>query len=110
MIDRPKYLDELINFKDKDLIKVITGIRRCGKSTLFNLYIDYLKSTGVKEEQIIYINLEDADFDFITTYKELYEYIKGKIVIDEKNYIFLDEVQNISQFQKACDSLYIKKT
>lgn len=109
MINRKKYLKELISFKDKDLIKVVTGIRRCGKSTLFDLYCDYLKENGVKEEQIIRINLEDADFDFLTNYKDLYEYVKSKLIKDKQNYVFIDEVQNVENFQKACDSLYIKK-
>ena len=109
MIERKKYLEELISFKDKDLIKVITGIRRCGKSTLFDLYIDYLKETGIKDEQIIRINLEDADYDFIKNYKDLYEYVKAKLISDKQNYVFLDEVQIVEDFQKACDSLYIKK-
>lgn len=109
MINRPDYLDQLIRFKDKDLIKVVTGIRRCGKSTLFDLYCDYLKNNGVGEDQIIRINLEDADYDFITNYKELYEFVKSKLNSDKQNYVFLDEVQNVEFFQKACDSLYIKK-
>ncbi len=109
MIDRPIYLKELISFKDKNLIKVITGIRRCGKSTLFDLYTNYLLENGIKEEQIIRINLEDADFDFIQSYKELYEYVKSKLVKDKQNYVLIDEVQNVTEFQKACDSLYIKK-
>lgn len=109
MIEREKYLEELISFKDKDLIKVITGIRRCGKSTLFDLYIDYLKKNGIKEEQIIRINLEDADYDFIKNYKDLYEYVKVELISNKQNYVFLDEVQIVEDFQKACDSLYIKK-
>ena len=108
MINRKEYLDELIRWKDKDLIKVVTGIRRCGKSTLFELYIDYLKNEGVKSHQIIHINLEDADYDF-KDYKELYRFVNKKINIDEKFYVFLDEVQNVPEFQKAVDSLYIKK-
>lgn len=108
MINRPEYLEELISFKDKDLIKVVTGIRRCGKSTLFDLYCDYLLKNGVSEEQIIRLNLEDADYDFITNYKELHDYIKEKLVKDKMNYVFIDEVQVIDMFEKACDSLYIK--
>ena len=108
MINRKEYLDELIRWKDKDLIKVVTGIRRCGKSTLFELYIDYLKNEGVKSHQIIHINLEDANYDF-KDYKELYRFVNKKINIDEKFYVFLDEVQNVPEFQKAVDSLYIKK-
>ena len=64
MIERKEYLEKLIRFKDKDLIKVVTGIRRCGKSTLFELFIDYLKQIGIKDDQIININLEDADYSF----------------------------------------------
>lgn len=108
MIDRKEYLDELIRWKDKDLIKVITGIRRCGKSTLFELYIDYLKEAGIDDSQIININLEDADHDF-SNYKELYNYINDKISTDKNYYVFIDEVQNVPEFQKAVDSLYIKK-
>ncbi len=109
IIERPEYLEELKRFKDKDLIKVITGIRRCGKSTLFELFINYLKDTGIKEDQIIHINLEDAKYDF-QSYKELYNYIEDLIKDNKKNYyVFLDEVQNVDKFQKAVDSLYIKK-
>lgn len=108
MIERTEYLEELKRWKDKDLIKVITGIRRCGKSTLFELFIKYLKSSGIKDKQIININLEDADYDF-ENYKQLYEYVNKKIDSKNKYYVFLDEVQNVSEFQKAVDSLYIKK-
>lgn len=108
MIERTEYLEELKRWKDKDLIKVITGIRRCGKSTLFQLFIDYLKSTGISNEQIISINLEDADYNF-EDYKQLYDYIKEKIDSKNQYYVFLDEVQNAPMFQKAVDSLYIKK-
>ena len=108
MVERKKYLEELKRWKDKDLIKVVTGIRRCGKSTLFDLFIDYLKSIGVSEKQIIKINLEDADYDF-KDYKELYNYIKTNLIPDKMNYVFLDEVQNVPEFQRAVDSLYIKK-
>ena len=74
MIERNEYLEALKKWKDKDLIKVVTGIRRCGKSTLFELFINYLKETGVKDDQIIKINLEDADYNF-ESYKELYDYV-----------------------------------
>lgn len=108
MVERKEYLEELKRWKEKDLIKVVTGIRRCGKSTLFDLFIDYLKSIGVSEKQIIKINLEDADYDF-KDYKELYDYIKARLISDKMNYVFLDEVQNVPEFQRAVDSLYIKK-
>ena len=108
MIERKEYLEELKRWKDKDLIKVITGIRRCGKSTLFELFINYLLENDIKEEQIIHLNLEDADYDF-ATYKELYDYINNKLDSKKQYYIFLDEVQVIDKFEKAVDSLYIKK-
>ncbi len=108
MIERTEYLKQLQMFKDKDLIKVVTGIRRCGKSTLFELFIDYLKEIGIKEEQIIKINLEDADYNF-ESYKELYDYVNKQLDSKKQFYVFLDEVQNVPMFQKAVDSLYIKK-
>ncbi len=109
MIERPEYLNQLIRFKDKDLIKIVTGIRRCGKSTLYELFIEYLKSNGVSKEQIIHLNLEDYTYDNIKDYKDLYEYIDSKLLKDKQNYVFIDEVQKVIDFQKACDSLYIKK-
>lgn len=100
MIERIEYLEQLKRFKDKDLIKVVTGIRRCGKSTLFELFINYLKETGIKDDQIININLEDADFNF-SDYKELYDYVNKKIESKEQYYVLLDEVQNVPRFQKV---------
>ena len=108
MIERTEYLEKLKRFKDIDLIKVVTGIRRCGKSTLFDLFIKYLKSIGIKDEQIIKINLEDVDYNF-KDYKELYDYVNKQIDSKKQYYVFLDEVQNVLNFQKAVDSLYIKK-
>lgn len=108
MIKRMEYLEMLKRFKDKDLIKVVTGIRRCGKSTLFDLFIDYFKANNVSEDKIIHINLEDPTFQF-KDYRELYNFVDKKIGDDEKYYVFLDEVQNVPQFQKAVDGLYIKK-
>ena len=108
MIERTEYLELLKRFKDKDLIKVITGIRRCGKSTLFDLYIEYLKKNKVKSNQIININLENPEYQF-EDYMSLYNYVDKKIKDEEKYYVFLDEVQNVPEFQKAVDGLYIKK-
>ena len=108
MIERTEYLEQLKRFKDKDLIKVVTGIRRCGKSTLFELFIKKIKESGIDDDQIIKINLEDADYNF-ENYKELYDYVNEKIDSKKRFYIFLDEVQNVPMFQKAVDSLYIKK-
>lgn len=109
MIERPNYLQELISFKEKDLIKIVTGIRRCGKSTLFDLYIEYLLSNGVDKNQIVRINLEEYEFNDILDYNDLYNYVNSKLLSDKMNYVFIDEVQKINEFQKACDSLYIKK-
>ncbi len=108
MIERKEYLEKLKKWKDKDLIKVVTGIRRCGKSTLFELYIDYLKSIGIDDNHIISINLEDPDNEF-DNYKNLYKYVKEQIKDKKQYYVFLDEVQRVSEFQKAVDGLYIKK-
>ena len=98
MINREEYLNKLINWKDKDLIKVTTGIRRCGKSSLYEIYIEYLKENGIDDNHIISINLESPDYEF-ANYKELYNFIKEKMTDDKMYYIFLDEVQNLPEFQ-----------
>lgn len=108
MIDRKEYLDFLKRFKDKDLIKVITGIRRCGKSTLFDLFIEYLKENKVDSNRIIKINLENPEYNF-ENYMSLYNFVNKQIKDENKYYVFLDEVQNVPEFQKAVDGLYIKK-
>ena len=108
-IDRKEYLDFLIKSKDKQIIKVVSGVRRCGKSTLFEIYKDYLLKNDVEQNQIISINFEDMDYEELTDYKKLYEYIKSKIIEDKKNYIFLDEIQNVDKFEKVVDSLFIKE-
>ncbi|MCL1918489.1 MAG: ATP-binding protein [Peptococcaceae bacterium] len=104
---RPHYLDQLIRFRDKHLIKVVTGIRRCGKSTLFDLYIEHLKKQGVEERQIIRINLEYPEYHELRTYMQLYKFIKEQVQEDCMNYIFIDEVQTVPEFQKAVDGLYV---
>ena len=109
MIERNEYLDILKRFKDKDLIKVVTGIRRCGKSTLLDIYKKYLIQNKISTDQIISINLEDLKYNFITDYMSLYDYINNKLNKKKKNYVFIDEVQLITDFQKAIDSLYINK-
>lgn len=109
MIQRKEYLDNLIALKDKQIIKVITGVRRCGKSTLFELYIDYLKKTGVNDNQIISVNLEDLENADLLDYKALYNHINSKLAKGKMNYIFIDEVQKCLGFEKAVDSLFIKK-
>lgn len=107
LIDRPNYINELKSFKDQDLIKVVTGLRRSGKSTLFELYINYLKSTGIKDRQIIQMNFDNPIYDFKTA-KELYEYIINHAASSaEKTYVFLDEVQMVPEFQKVINGLRI---
>ncbi|GHV08689.1 ATPase [Clostridia bacterium] len=109
LLSRPQYLERLISFRDKRLIKVVTGIRRCGKSTLFDLYADYLTEQGVEDRQIIRLNLEYPEYHDLQTYMQLYDYIKAQLQDDCMNYIFIDEVQTVPQFQKAVDGLYVRK-
>lgn len=109
LIERKEILEDLISFKDKNLIKVITGIRRCGKLTIFEIFQNYLKESGIVEEQIITVNLEDGDFREIRTSKELYDYVENRLIKDKINYVFLDEVQLIYNFQEGVDWLYVKK-
>ena len=108
-IDRKEYLDFLVKSKDRQIIKVVSGVRRCGKSTLFEIYKDFLLENGVEKNQIISINFEDIDYEELTDYKKLYEYIKSKMIGDKKNYIFLDEIQHVDKFEKVVDSLFIKE-
>lgn len=108
MVERKEYFDRLIGYKDKKIIKVITGIRRCGKSTLLNMYQKYLLKNGINNCQIISINFEDYEFDELKDPKELYQYIKSRLIPNKMVYIFLDEIQNVQYFQKVVDSLFIK--
>lgn len=108
-IDRNDYLDWLNRWKEKQIIKVVSGVRRCGKSTLFDIYRDYLLQNGVDNTQIMMINFEDIDFEHLKDYRKLYDYINIRILPDKMNYIFLDEVQHVAQFEKAVDSLFLKK-
>ncbi len=108
-INRENYLSILKNFKDQQIIKVITGIRRCGKSTLLEIFQDYLKENGVDGSQIVSINFENADYEEMQDRKKLHEYLKSKLVKGKKTYIFLDEIQKIDEFEKTVDSLYINK-
>ncbi|HAF31417.1 MAG TPA: ATPase, partial [Anaerovibrio sp.] len=89
-------------------IKVITGIRRCGKSTMFSLFIDELLKDGVEKEQIIRINLEDMAYEELLEYHKLYSYVKERLQSGKKTYIFLDEIQNCQEFERAVDSLFIQ--
>ncbi len=109
MIARPEYINFLEYWKDKQIIKVISGIRRCGKSTLFDMFQKYIKQNGVKEQQIIAINFEDMAHEELRDYKKLYQYIKQKIADDAMHYVFLDEIQHVPNFEKVVDSLFIQK-
>lgn len=95
-ISRENYLSILKNFKDQQIIKVITGIRRFGKSTLLEIFQDYLKENGVEAKQIISINFENSDYEGLQDRKKLYEYIKERLVKEKKTYVFLDEIQNVN--------------
>lgn len=106
MLKRDKYLDQLIEVKDLNLIKVITGVRRCGKSTLLLQYKDYLLDNGVNESNIIYMSFESAEWYEIENYKDLYNYIKSKYH-NTKVYLLLDEVQNVEDWEKAVNSLLV---
>lgn len=109
MVQRNEYLEQLKKWKDEQVIKVITGIRRCGKSTLLELYQDYLKSSGVTDDQIISINFEELEYEELLDYKALYNYVKERLHNSKTTYVFLDEIQQVENFQKAVDSLYVKK-
>ena len=109
MIERKEYLDFLIKLKDQHIIKVVTGIRRCGKSTLFELYKSYLLNNGVDSPQIIDINFEDPKYFELGDWKVLYDYIDSRLLSKKMNYIFLDEIQNVTNFEKVVNGLFIKK-
>lgn len=104
---RTSYLEQLKNFRNKQVIKVITGIRRCGKSTLLNQFQQYLIHEGVLPNQIISINFEDIDNESLCEYHTFYQYIKERLHPTQMTYIFCDEIQNVPSFQKAIDSLYV---
>ena len=108
-IPRTQYLDFLLRHRDKPIIKVVTGVRRCGKSTLFDIYRNYLLSHGVSPQQITMINFEDVAYEHLLDYHTLYQYIVDRLLPDQMNYIFLDEIQHVSQYEKAVDSLFLKE-
>ncbi|MGP1367892.1 MAG: ATP-binding protein [Treponema sp.] len=107
-IVRSEYLERLRNLRHKKLIKIITGIRRCGKSTVLEMFRDELLSEGVKKERIIFINFEDFEYRALRNSDSLYSFIKERLT-SEMNYIFLDEIQRVENFPDVVDSLYIKK-
>ncbi len=109
-IERTAYLNKLIAFKDKNLIKVITGIRRCGKSTIMEIYRDWLLAHGVTDNQIVYLNFEDYDYYELRNPKNLYAYIKPLILKDRMTYMFFDEIQHVEDFPDIINSLNLKST
>ena len=108
MIQRKEYLQELLSWKDERVIKVITGVRRCGKSTLLKQYQAHLMDTGASAEQIIYINFELLEYEHLLDYKALYAYITERLCEKRMTYIFLDEIQKVDAFEKVVDSIYVK--
>lgn len=108
VVERKEYLEHLIQWKDEQVIKVVTGIRRCGKSTLLLQYQEWLKASGVSDEQIVTINFEELEYEELQDYKKLYAYLKNRLCKGKMTYIFLDEIQKVSAFEKVVDSLYVK--
>ena len=108
LIGRKQYMQQLRNLKDQNVIKVISGVRRCGKSTLLMMFAETLIQSGIDRKQIQFYNFEDLDTLAIGNIYQIHTYIKERLVDDKSNYIFLDEVQNVAEFQRLVDSLYIK--
>ena len=108
MVKRDEYLQSLKQWKDEQVIKVVTGIRRCGKSTLLTQYQEWLKAEGITDDQIISVNFEELEYEELLDYKKLYYYLKERLAENKTTYIFLDEIQNVINFEKVVDSLYVK--
>ena len=108
LIYRKQYMQQLHSLKDQNIIKVISGVRRCGKSTLLMMFADELIRDGIQGNQIQFYNFEDLDTLAIGDIYQIHAHIKNLLVKNKQNYIFLDEVQNIKEFQRLVDSLYIK--
>ena len=108
LVERKEYLDRLNQWRDEQVIKVITGIRRCGKSTLLLQYQEWLKASGVSEDQIVSVNFEELEYEELQDYRKLYSYLKNRLCERKKTYIFLDEIQKVPSFEKIVDSLYVK--
>ncbi len=107
MIARNEYLQKLVEWKDEKVIKVVTGLRRCGKSTLLKQFQEYLLKNGIDEKQIVCVNFEMLEYEELLDYRKLYAYIRDRLVEGKQTYVFLDEVQQVENFQKAVDSLYV---
>lgn len=109
MIERTNYIEKLLGWKDEQVIKVVAGIRRCGKSTLLRQYQDALRQRGVSDEQIISVNFEELENEPLLDYHALYDHIKARLCGGRMTYIFLDEIQKVPFYEKAVDSLYVKE-
>ena len=110
LVSRPTYLKTLRTWRDKDVIKVVTGVRRCGKSTLLRLFQSELLASGVPEKNIIAINLELLENEELLDYRRLHREVLDRCDPQAKSYVFIDEIQNVPDFQKAVDSLYARGT
>jgi len=108
-IYREKYINKLISLKDKNIIKVLTGIRRAGKSTILQEFKDYLLKNGVNEKNILFLNLDDKSNKHLLDSDKLHYYILENLDLSNKNYIFLDEIQNVPEFEKCIDSLFLRE-
>ena len=108
-IYREYYINKLISLRDKNIIKVLTGIRRAGKSTILEDFKNYLIKTGVNKKNIIFINLDDKNYRHLLDSDKLHDYILNNIDLNVKNYIFLDEIQNVYQFEKCINSLFLRE-
>lgn len=109
MVQRKEYINQLLSWKDDRVIKVVTGIRRCGKSTLLAQFQNILREKGIEDEQIISINFEELEYEDLLDYKKLYAFLKERINPNKQNYIFLDEIQRVEFYEKVVDSLYVKE-
>ena len=108
--NRKEYLDKLLAYKDKDLIKVISGLRRSGKSTLLEIYCEHLLKQGVKRKQIVFLNFEDFELrKFLSDLDALYSHIIGQLDLSKPCYVFLDEIQNVNEFERLVDGLFVKQ-
>ena len=105
MVERKEYLKRLFDWKDEQVIKVVTGIRRCGKSTLLAQYQSRLLASGIAKEQLISINFEELEYEHLLDYRALYQYIKEQLCPGKMTYIFLDEIQKVPSFEKAVDKI-----
>lgn len=109
MIERREYLNQLLSWKNQNIIKVLTGVRGCGKTTTLKMYQEYLLNNGVDQSQIISINFEDLKYKDLLDFHKLYQYIKDRLVENKMIYVFLDEIQNVPSYGKVVDSLYVKE-